>query len=846
MRCFPAVLPVFALFAAVLGPVGRAADTGFENLLPTPSFEADGNQDGVADGWSKNIHAGAVGSFRLDPDRHRKGRFSQHIIHADESREWVRVSVLEIPAKGETTYQVAGWVSATGPWSVLLYEFPRAGEEGYRTHTVANGGSTDWFRIGKTITTEEGASHLKLSLITTGKGEAWFDDFVLGRLDQLPALRIPTLSAAPTLDGILDEAAWGEAAEIEGLFLLGGNGGRPAAATSVRVGYHEGVLFVGWRNNEPRMADLRLSQPPGWGDDTVELFLSPDETGAGYHHFGLTPAGGKLRDHRRGQVGSGYYSDWFSSQTTSRTAAELGWDGAAARGDDHWTGEMAVRVGEAAEALRPGQVWRIQFARSRKTGDLEQNSCWSYTPGETFHLPERFGKTVFPVYGNAQPRIVSVRRVRPHPLRVVPRPRRLVASQDPVRGLRNPVRIAVSTPGEPAAAVRVLASLLEGLGLSVELQALSAPGRADLVLGDPGTAGMPASLVDELREATARLKPWQIDEAYAVDSSGKTAAIVATGERGLLYGVQTLRQLLYRDGDSLRLHPVRVIDWPDLEWRGWHLIAPSTSAAVPAAKRVIDVLAALKMNWVAFQIDGRLQYTNDPELSAEGAHTKAELAELVRHAEGYGMEVIPMTQCWSHFRQFLGKAKYRHLAEVQDPEPDARWKYWNYCPRNPETHKMLFGMIEEQLECFPNAKYFHCGLDEITFEPIGVCERCKGSSGGDLLAEEVNRLHEFVKSKGLTMCMWGDQLLEEHNGKPPYNTARAIDKIPKDIVIFDWHYAPWKEFPSVEFFKKHGFPVVASGWYEPLNVITFSRTAFDQGVLGYGGTTWYNIERIRD
>ena len=55
-------------------------------------------------------------------------------------------------------------------------------------------------------------------------------------------------------------------------------------------------------------------------------------------------------------------------------------------------------------------------------------------------------------------------------------------------------------------------------------------------------------------------------------------------------------------------------------------------------------------------------------------------------------------------------------------------------------------LIEEQLECYPQAKWFHVGLDEITFEPFGVCERCKGTSCGELLAEDVDTATHFERA----------------------------------------------------------------------------------------------------
>ena len=838
---------VVAITAMMSAPVA-----GWENLLPNASFEDDGNGDGIADGWSPNIHSGAEGRFQLDADQCRVGRVAQQIVHSNTSSEWVRLSRLDIPARPEELYRFDGWVRATCAWQILLYEFPRGSDrDKYVAHRIAGGGATEWTAVGRVVQTASTARDFKLSLVTSGQGEAWFDDVCLVNVSQVPEMVVPRLPSAPDVDGRVVESAWDGAVAIDGLLLLGGGGEKATPATTVSMGFRDGTLFVAWQCVEPRMADVRVGDPPGWGHDTVELFLGAPDAGVGYHQFGLTPTGGKLTSQKSGST-SGYYLDWYSTQTTKTTPRQAEWLAAATRSDAGWSGEMAVDVRQFVETLKPGAIWRLQLARSRKVAELEQNSCWSYTPGDTFHVPTRFGRIVLPIVLQAAPETVALRASAAEaPLRLVPMPQRVRrADAPPVPAPTGPLTISAPAAGAARSAAACLKRFLDAGGLGpCRVVSHAEADTADILLGDPGASMILDHAWLVFDGMDSRLEPWQLQEAYALDTCIRPIVVAAKGARGLLYGVQTLRQLLvqeqpYRTGTPM-LAPVRIADWPDLQWRGWHLISPERSEAVESAMRMIDVLAGLKMNWVALQIDNRLAYTGDPELGRPGAPTKAELSALVRHAESYLMEVIPMTQCWSHFSYFLSRDKYRHLAEVQEPAPKARWKYWNYCPRHPGTHTMLFGMIEEQLECFPNAKYFHVGLDEITFEPIGVCDRCRNSTGGELLAEEVKRLHSFVTSKGLSLCMWGDQLLVEHNGKPPYSTAEALPSLPRDIVIFDWHYSPWQEFPSVRFFTEAGFPVVASGWYEPLNVTRFSRTALDEGALGYGGTTWYGIDRVR-
>ena len=84
-------------------------------------------------------------------------------------------------------------------------------------------------------------------------------------------------------------------------------------------------------------------------------------------------------------------------------------------------------------------------------------------------------------------------------------------------------------------------------------------------------------------------------------------------------------------------------------------------------------------------------------------------------------------------------------------------------------------------------------MDEVFI--IGQCPRCKGQSRADLFAKAVNDLHAHIAGKRrLQMLMWGDRLLDGEKMKlgeweaSKNGTFEAIDLIPKDIVMCDWHY----------------------------------------------------------
>ena len=77
------------------------------------------------------------------------------------------------------------------------------------------------------------------------------------------------------------------------------------------------------------------------------------------------------------------------------------------------------------------------------------------------------------------------------------------------------------------------------------------------------------------------------------------------------------------------------------------------------------------------------------------------------------------------------------------------------------------------------------GHDEV-YE-IGVCERCRHRDPAELLAEDINKIYEWLKKRGLKMMIWSDMI---NATSTTYKTTAAADMIPKDIVCLDftWYF----------------------------------------------------------
>ena len=145
------------------------------------------------------------------------------------------------------------------------------------------------------------------------------------------------------------------------------------------------------------------------------------------------------------------------------------------------------------------------------------------------------------------------------------------------------------------------------------------------------------------------------------------------------------------------------------------------------------------------------------------------------------------------------------------------------------------------------SEYFHIGIDEVFVIASDKCPRCKGKDPAELFAKAINDLHGHLKERGQTMMLWGDRLLDaEETGYGIWEaagngTAPAIEKIPKDIIICDWHYEPREEYASLDIFPEAGFRMMPSVYSNSLGARLFTDAAREKKnpkILGPLCTNW--------
>jgi Glycosyl hydrolase family 20, catalytic domain len=269
--------------------------------------------------------------------------------------------------------------------------------------------------------------------------------------------------------------------------------------------------------------------------------------------------------------------------------------------------------------------------------------------------------------------------------------------------------------------------------------------------------------------------------------------------------------------------------------RGFCIDAPRPAGLDSFIHFIDSELAPRKVNTLIVQIEYHYQFKTHPELTDSFALSKADIKKIVSVCKKNKIRVIPQIDLLGHQSWANRTGKLLRVYPQFDETPDIKMpeKYvWpnpdnlyckSYCPLYPDLHPVLFAVIDELCDAF-ESDAFHAGMDEVFFIGDDKCPRCGGRDKAELFAGEVRTIHDHLILKGREMWIWGDRLLDARTtGLGEWeasfnNTNRAIDMIPKDVVICDWHYD--RPDKTAIYFAMKGFRVMTCPWRQPSTAIT--------------------------
>ncbi len=268
--------------------------------------------------------------------------------------------------------------------------------------------------------------------------------------------------------------------------------------------------------------------------------------------------------------------------------------------------------------------------------------------------------------------------------------------------------------------------------------------------------------------------------------------------------------------------------------RGLCIAAPSVDLVDKYVEFIDNDLAPAGLNLLILRIDYRYEYKSHPELIGDNPYSEDDVKKLVKVCGENNIRLIPQINLLGHqsWAETLSKLLqvYPEFDETPNIKLPEKYEWPNddglycksYCPLHPEVHDVVFDLVDEICEVF-ETDAFHAGLDEVFYIGHEQCPRCQGKDKAELFAGEVTKIRNHLNEKERELWIWGDRLID---GKTTgiglwegsyNNTHRAIDIIPKDVVICDWHYE--RPDPTAVLFAAKGLSVLTCPWRNTENAL---------------------------
>lgn len=291
------------------------------------------------------------------------------------------------------------------------------------------------------------------------------------------------------------------------------------------------------------------------------------------------------------------------------------------------------------------------------------------------------------------------------------------------------------------------------------------------------------------------LKP----EAYSLTVMPHGICVLGGSDRGLLWGVQTLRQLIRQYGCLIPC--VEISDYPDLNARG--LFYDVTRGRIPTVdflKSLVDKCSFYKLNQLHLYIEHTFLFDGIWETVRDDTPlTAQDILELDDYCRVRHVELVPSIATLGHLYKVLRGKTYGYLAELEEGDREfsfyGRMEHHTLDVTQRASLELVYSMIDQYAPLF-TSRLFNINGDEVFDLGKGRGKKRAEEIGShQMYVDWIGKICTHVKELGFRPMFWGDVIIED---------PEKIAQLPQDIICMNWDYDP-------QFREDHAQKLAATG-----------------------------------
>ena len=220
-------------------------------------------------------------------------------------------------------------------------------------------------------------------------------------------------------------------------------------------------------------------------------------------------------------------------------------------------------------------------------------------------------------------------------------------------------------------------------------------------------------------------------------------------------------------------------------------------ARVDTLKKLVRQAALMGYHFIGLYLEDTLAIPEEPYFGyMRGAYTKEEIAEVVRYAELFGVEIRPYVETLEHLNQITRYEHYQKFIDTDDI----------LLAGDERTYAFLDHYLKAVSDAFLSRRV-NLGMDEAHMVGLGKYLDAHGYQNRvEIIQKHLERVMEICRKYGLQPQMWSDMFFRLAFGGEYYVKDKPMAenvKIPEGLELVYWDYYSADEEHYDDMLRQH-------------------------------------------